>query len=89
MNKIKYVMKVDAQIDKIFDIAEKCRKNLPDQKIRNLEKRVLLLAKDAIKKRTEAISDPLFDDVRDKYYEHGLICSSLIESYMEEISLYE
>ena len=86
---IELVMKADSQIDKALDIAENCRKNISDRKIRDLEKRVLLLAERVLKTRNEILSDPIFDDIRKKYYEHGLICSSLIESYREEISLYE
>lgn len=89
IQKMELVMKVDSQINKAFDIAEKCRSNISDQKIRKLEKRVLLLAENALKTRNEILSDSFFDDIREKYYEHGLICSSLIDSYREEISLYE
>ncbi len=86
---IEFVMKADSQIDKALDIAENCRKNISDRKIRDLEKRALLLAENLLKTRNEMLSDPIFDDIREKYYEHGLICSSLIESYREELSMYE
>ena len=89
VRKIQFVMKVESQIDKAFDIVKKCRKNISDQKIRNLEKRALLLAENALKKRSELLSDSLFDDIRESYAKHEKTCLALIKLYREELSLYD
>ena len=89
VQKIQFVMKVESQIDKAFDIAKNCQKNISDLLIRNLEKRALLLAENALKKRSELLSDSLFDDIRESYAKHEKTCLALIKLCREELSLYE
>lgn len=89
ISKLKYIMSLDDNIKDIFDIIERCRNNISYQEIRDIEKRSLLFAEEIIKERKEILSDPYFSDVQETFAKYEKTCLALIESYREEISLYE
>lgn len=89
ISKLKYVMSLDDNIKDIFDIIERCRININNQEVRDIEKRSLLFAEKIIKERKEILSDPCFTDIRETFTEHEKTCSALIKLYRDELALYE
>lgn len=89
ISKLKYIMSLDDNIKDIFDIIERCRNNISDQEIRDIEKRSLLFAEEIIKDRKETLSDPYFSDVRETFTKYEETCLALIKLYRDELALYE
>jgi hypothetical protein len=89
ISKLKYVMSLNDNIKDIFDVIERCRPNIANQEIRDIEKKSLLFAEEILKTRRRVISEQYFSDIRESCSMHEKTCMNLIKLYREEIALYE